>query len=179
MAHIAFQILRISATAPLIVVSCLAAQPDALIGVPLRRTAVDIEARLRERCMPLNVTHIEFQTAALQDVMNSSHHATFSLCSSASSALEMFHGVNTVRFCHYKITITERSLTSQSNQHRGTKRHQLCFVARRKTTLRHLGYFVNGPGRPEPASKRRNAAPMVKGSISEHGEADGHIYTIF
>jgi len=69
------------------------------------------------------------------------------------------------------------------NQHiaanRSSERHQLSIVARRKTTLRDLGYLVNAPIRPKPASKRRDAAAMVKGSIGEHGQADGHIYTIF
>ncbi len=119
--------------------------------------------------MALNVTHINPQIVALQDFVNSSHHATFYLCSSASSVFKMFYGVSTVGFCHYKIAITEESLTMQSNEHRGTERHQLSFVARHKPTLRHLGYFVDAPRRPKPASECRDAAPMIKGGIGKHG----------
>jgi hypothetical protein len=119
--------------------------------------------------MALNVTHIESQTVVLQDIMNSRNHATFNLCGAASSALQMFYGVSAVGFCHYKIAITERSLTTQSNKYRGTERDQLSFVARREATLRHLGYLVNASRCPKPASKRRDAAPMIKGSIGEHG----------
>jgi hypothetical protein len=115
------------------------------------------------------MTHIKFQTVLLQDVMHLSHYATFCLCSSASPVLQMLYGISTVGLCHYKITIAERSLTTQSNQHRGTERDQLSFVARRKTAFRHLGYFMDAPSRPKPASERRDAAHMIKGSIGEYG----------
>jgi hypothetical protein len=81
----------------------------------------------------------------------------------------MLYGMSTVGLCHYKITIAERSLTTQSNEHRGTERHQLSFVARRKTALRHLGYSMNAPSRPKPASERRDAAHIIEGRIGEHG----------
>jgi hypothetical protein len=50
----------------------------------------------------------------------------------------MFYGVSTVGFCHYKITTIERSLTTQSNQHRGTERYNsasLLDAKRRSDTL--------------------------------------------
>lgn len=110
--------------------------------------------------MAPDVTHIESQTVVLQSVIDSSHDATFNLYSSAISALQMFNRVSTVGFCHNEIVITERALTTQSNQHRGTERHQLNFVARRKLTFRHLKYFVNAP-RTKPASERRDGAARV------------------
>jgi hypothetical protein len=81
----------------------------------------------------------------------------------------MVNRVSTVGFCHYEIAITERSLTTQCDQHRGTERDQLSFVARPKPAFRNLGYFVNPPPGPEPASERRDAATVIKGGIGEHG----------
>ena len=101
--------------------------------------------------------------------MNSSHHATFNLCSSASPVLQMFYGVSTVGLSHYKIAMT-KSFADDAKQpalwHRAPPYSASLLDANRRSE--HLGYFVNGPRRPKPASERRDAAPMIKGSIGKH-----------
>jgi hypothetical protein len=132
-----------------------------------------------QSCMPLHVAYIESQAACLQCSMYFCHHVTFSLCNSPSLVLQMLHSVKAVGFGDHEITVTKRCLATQSNQRRGTERHQLSLIAGHESALRDLGYSMNASRRPKPPGKRRNASPMIEGSIGEHGQAGGHTFTIY
>src|SRR6516225_267262 len=67
----------------------------------------------------------------------------------------------------------------QRNQHSGAERHKLSLIAGYEAALRDLGYSMNASRRPKPSSKRRNATPVIEGSIGEHCQAGGHTYTIY
>ena len=141
--------------------------------------SVHMKARLRQSCMPLHVAYIESQAVYLQCSMYFCHHVTLSLCSSASLVLQMLDSVKAVGFGDHEITVAKRCLATQSNQHRGTERHQLSLIAGHESALRDLGYSMNASCRPKPPSKRRNASPVIEGSIGEHGQAGGHTFTIY
>lgn len=141
--------------------------------------SVHMKTRLRQLRMPLHMAYVEFQTVRLQCSMYFCHHATFSLCSSASLVLQMLHRVKAVGFGDHEITVAKRCLTMQRNQHSGTERHQLSLIAGFEAALRDLGYSMNASRRPKPSSKRRNATPVIEGSIGEHCQAGGHTYTIY
>ncbi len=141
--------------------------------------SVYMKTRLWQSCMPLHVAYIESQAVYLQCSMYFRHHATFSLCSSASLVLQMLHSVKAIGFGDHEITFAKRCLTTQSNKHRGTERHQLSLIAGYESALRDLGYSMDGSRRPKPPSKRRNASPVIEGSIGEHGQTGGHTFTIY
>jgi hypothetical protein len=141
--------------------------------------SVHMKTRLRQRRMPLHMAYVESQTVCQQCSMHFCHHPTFSLCSSASLVLQMLHRVKAIGFGDHEITVAKRCLTMQRNQHSGTERHQLSLIAGFEATLRDLGYSMNASRRPKPSSKRRNATPMIEGSIGEHCQAGGHTYTIY
>jgi hypothetical protein len=67
----------------------------------------------------------------------------------------------------------------QRNQHSGTERHKLSLIAGSEAALRDLGYSMNASRHPKPSSKRRNATPVIEGSIGEHCQAGGHTFTIY